>query len=93
MPCLRFICSWKMVLVQSRALVASQAAGAHLEGDGYTLQVDGLSGAALPAAGVLLKLAAADALCLDDTTGPALLAFAGNLSFLSQRACIRSMDA
>ena len=66
-------------------------AGAHLEGDGDTLQEDGLSGPAFPAAGVLLKLAAADALCLDDTARAALLAFAGNLSFLSERACMGSL--
>ena len=69
----------------------SWPAGAHLEGDGDTLQEDGLSGAAFPAAGVLLKLAAADALCLDDTARAALLAFAGNLSFLSERACMGSL--
>ena len=78
--------------MQSSAFVAGQAAGTHLEGDGDTLQEYGLSGAAFPAAGVLLKLAAADALCLDDTARAALLAFAGNLSFLSKRACMRSKD-
>ena len=77
--------------MQSSAFLASRAAGAHLEGDGDTLQEDGLSGAAFPAAGVLLKLAAADALCLDDTARAALLAFAGDLSFLSERACMGSL--
>ena len=80
------------VLKQTSAFAASRGAGPHLEGDGDTLQEDGLSGAALPAAGMLLEFAAADALCLDDTARAALLAFTGDLPFLSERACMRSLN-
>ena len=60
----------------------------HLEGDGDALQVDGLGRAAFPAAGVLLKLAAADARGFHHTAWAALLAFAGYLALLGEHACM-----
>lgn len=60
----------------------------YLEGDGNALQVDGLGGAAFPAARVLLKLAAADAGRLHDAARAALLALACYLTLLGECACM-----
>lgn len=63
----------------------------HLEGGGDALQVDGLCGAAFPAAGVLLELAAADALCLYNSAWAALLALACYLPLIGEHACMRTI--